>query len=74
MKLTENEKELFALLRKKKKVSLDELELILGGSRHALIVRIKYLSAKLAQEGWIVQNNSGIGRGAKAVFSVEKKF
>lgn len=74
MNLTEKETELFQALKKKKKVTLDELERILGGSRHAIIVRINYLGNKVAKEGWVIDKLTGVGRGAKAVYSMEKKF
>jgi hypothetical protein len=74
MNLTESESSIFAMLKRKKSVSLDELMKNFDGSRHSLTVRMKYLSAKVSQEGWIITNTGGTGRGNKAVYSIEKKF
>jgi len=72
--LADKEKVLFLSLKSRKNISLDEIVNLHGGSRHAMIIRIKYLAAKIAQHGWIIHRISGIGRGKKAVFSMEKKF
>lgn len=77
--LTDKEKEVFAVLKRKKKVSLDELVSTFGEpndikSRHGMNVRIKSLGYKLSEHGWIVRRITGIGRGAKAIFTMEKKF
>jgi len=75
MELNDKERELFDALKSRKLVKLDELEKKINAtSRHALIVRIKYLSAKIARHGWIIENTGGVGRGAKAVYSVKKRF
>lgn len=74
MNLTESEHHIFNMLKRKKTMSLDDLMKHFEGSRHSLTVRMKYLSAKVSQEGWIITNTGGVGRGAKAVYSMEKKF
>lgn len=77
--LTESEQALFKVLEKGSRnngtVSLDDLETALGGpSRHALTVRIKYLAAKVAPAGYIINQTGGVGRGNKASYRMEKKF
>ena len=74
MNLSENEQKLFDLLHSKPKVSLDEIEQSQSGSRHSLIVRLKYLASKVAPEGWIIENVAGIGRGKKATYQMTKRF
>lgn len=74
MNLSETEQTIFNLLKRKKTVSLDELMKIMNGTRHSLTVRMKYLGAKVAQDGWIITNEGGVGRGAKAVYSMTKRF
>jgi len=74
MNLTENEQRLFNLLKSKAQITMDEIVDEFDSSRHALGVRIKYLSAKVAAHGWIIKRTSSIGRGAKATYSMEKKF
>lgn len=81
--LNETEKKIFNLLVSQPTVSLDEVLSLENKSkwaiasrkkRSSMIVRMKYLAAKLAPEGWIIENESGIGRGAKAVYKMVKKF
>lgn len=73
--LSESESELFNLLKGGKEISLDKIqEAFPDVQRHSLIIRLKYLSAKVAPEGWIIEKVSGIGRGAKAVYKMTKKF
>lgn len=74
MNLSENEQSTFDLLKKKTEVTLDEIVSIEGCSRHAMIVRLKYLAAKVAPAGWIIENVAGVGRGKKAKYRMEKKF
>jgi len=40
----------------------------------ALVILVKYLSAKVAPHGYIIERTSKIGRGAKAVYSMTKRF
>ncbi len=74
--LTENERKLWSQFKDgKAQVQLDDLVKIFDGpSRHSLNLRIKYLAAKMAPEGWVIRRVSGIGRGAKGVYEAEKKF
>lgn len=73
--LTVEEAALFDHLDCKESVSLDSLEeKYPGTARSGLIVRIKYLAAKIAPHGWIIERKSGIGRGAKGKYVMEKKF
>lgn len=75
MKLTDDDKAIFDCLKKKGKLSMDDLlGLVPDTSRHALSVRMKYLAAKLAPEGWIIQRSSNLGRGNKAVYVMKKRF
>lgn len=74
MKLTDSELAIFRLLQQKHEVSLDEIMVMIHASRHSIVVRLKYLAAKLAPEGWIIRNSAGTGRGKKAIYSMEKKF
>lgn len=68
------------LLKSKKAVPLDEIIECMGidpsskSARHSAIVRMKYLNDKTSQKGWIITRTSGIGRGAKATYSITKKF
>lgn len=74
LNLSEDEARVFALLQKNDELSLDQICILTGARRQSMIVRMKYLAAKLAPEGWIIINKSGIGRGNKAVYAIEKKF
>lgn len=86
MDLTPREKVLFDTLRTRRKVkSSDLLEALadhglteLEGpklTRHnALIVTMKYLSAKVCVSGWIIERTSGLGRGQNAEYSIAKRF
>lgn len=64
----------------KAEVSLDEIITFLESegrpavSRHAAVVRMKYLASKIATEGWIIEKNAARGRGAKAVYTMTKRF
>lgn len=74
MNLTEAEKVIFSQLQRKDEVTLDDLVKIINCSRHSLIVRIKYLSAKTAPHGWIITQHGGVGRNNRATYTLEKKF
>lgn len=75
MRLTESEERIFAHLKERSAISMEELmNLLPGTSRHSLAVRMKYLTAKLAPEGWIIGNGAGVGRGKTALYTIEKKF
>ena len=89
MDLTERETELFNLMKSKKIITLDEIsgvdltkvrdlpkrrKQIELTKRNACIGRMKYLGAKLAPHGWIIERVSKIGRGNKAEYSMRKKF
>jgi hypothetical protein len=43
-------------------------------TNHAIVLMLKYLSAKVSQEGWIISNSGGIGRGRHGKYEMEKKF
>jgi hypothetical protein len=75
--LNSEEKIIFDLLKsgKTKSVSLDEINIKLKkSSRQSLIVRLKYLTAKIAPHGYIIERTSGIGRGIKAEYQMRKRF
>lgn len=78
MDLSVKEQELFNALKSKKAVTLDDVlkkvktNARAENARHAMIVRINYLTAKVAKYGWIIANTGGVGRGAKAVYRVDK--
>lgn len=78
MKLNESEKIIFAMLKGGKEIGIEELLKRAGikktATRHSMTVRMKYFSAKVAPHGWIVENLSGIGRGAKASYKMVKMF
>jgi hypothetical protein len=80
MELSEKERELFDAIKSRKSVTLDELlkkvksNARAANARHAMIVRVNYLTGKVARHGWIIENTGGIGRGAKAIYSVKKRF
>lgn len=74
MELNPNETELFNLLKSGETISLDHLEATMGVGRKALVVRLKYLAAKIATDGYVVERCSGVGRGARASYKMEKKF
>ncbi len=73
--LTNDEQKLFFVLRKSETV---EMETLLSEmptcSRHSMSVRMKYLAAKLAPQGWIIERVSCLGRGKKGVYGMQKKF
>lgn len=74
MNLNENEEKIFSAL-KGGCMTMDELTAMLGVTRQAVTVRMKYLAAKVAPFGWIIQNKSGPqGRGRKALYEMTKKF
>lgn len=72
MKLTDNEARLFRILKDRKQISLDELEQRIDADRKAICVRIKYLSAKVAENGYVIRRVSPIGRGHRAVYAMER--
>jgi hypothetical protein len=74
LNLSDQEQVLFDMLKGGREIALDDIEKKTGAVRHALVVRIKYLAAKLAPHGWIISNIAGIGRGVKAVYKMERKF
>jgi predicted DNA-binding transcriptional regulator YafY len=75
MSLTERESALFYFLNQERVVTLDEImQEFPASSRHAAIVRMKYLSSKIAQHGWIITNEGGVGRGKKAAYSMKRQF
>lgn len=74
LNLNENEEKIFSAL-KRGCVTMDELTRTLGVTRQAVTVRMKYLAAKVAPSGWIIENKSGSqGRGRKALYEMTKKF
>lgn len=74
MNLNENEERIFSAL-KHGCVTTEELVALLGVTRQAVTVRMKYLAAKVAPQGWIIENKSGSqGRGRKALYEMTKKF
>ena len=79
-RMTAREKLIFDHLRSNKKATIDDLQELLKGKRgvkppkNGLNVSMKYMAAKLAPYGWIIQNEGGIGSGKKAVYSMKKKF
>lgn len=72
MKLTDREKFLFTILKNRKEISLDELEQRIDADRKAICVRLKYLAAKVAGDGYVIERTSPIGRGHRAVYSMSK--
>lgn len=76
MNLNETEMKVFTLLKSRQDgVGVDELVKLMGARRQSVTVRMKYLSAKLAPHGWIIENVSGPqGRGRKAHYTIRKKF
>ena len=74
MELNENEQKLFDSLSSGSEVTLDSLSAQFGLSRKAIIVRLKYLAAKIAVHGYIIHRRSSVGRGAKAIYQMEKRF
>lgn len=77
MKLNPTETIIFDKLESGEPLTMDDLLKMLdlpASKRHAMVVRMKYLSAKLAPEGYIITNVGGIGRGKRAEFVMRKKF
>ncbi len=76
MLLTTNDLEIWTMFKNgKADVSVDELaDRFPGYTRHALNLRMRYLSQKMAPEGWIIRRVSGLGRGVRGVYRAEKKF
>jgi hypothetical protein len=73
--LNPDQRILFERFKTNESVSIDELtEIWPEKSRHHINLMIKYLTAKIAGSGWIIQRTSGLGRGAKGVFQMEKQF
>lgn len=73
MNMTEGERLIFNML-KKGPVTMADLAAKLGIKRQAVTVRVKYLSAKIAPEGWIIKNTNSLGRGRQSIYEMEKKF
>lgn len=76
MNLSASEQKMFDFfLENGNKAEVDELiNLFPGATRNSIIVRIKYLSAKVSPHGWIITKETGTGRGVKAHYSIEKRF
>ncbi len=76
MLLTENDQQIWTRFRDgKADVHIDDLVgAFPGATRHALNLRMRYLSQKMAPEGWIIRRVSGLGRGVRGVYRAEKKF
>lgn len=73
--LTRDEECLVLVLRKKNVTDMEDLLTALPNcTSHSISVRMKYLAAKLAPQGWIIERVSAIGRGNKARYSFQKKF
>lgn len=82
--LTEREKIVFDLLKRRKRVESDlimellkseGLELKRKNSTNSLTIMMKYLSAKVCQFGWIITRvEGGRGMGNKLVYSMDKRF
>ena len=82
--LTEREKIVFDLLKRRKRVESDlimellkseGLELKRKNSTNSLTIMMKYLAAKVCQFGWIITRvEGGRGMGNKLVYSMDKRF
>lgn len=75
--LSPREQMIFDFFRVKRAASLDEVTEFISKkarkkiSRKAITVNIKYMSAKIAQGGWFLQQTSGgVGRGNKSQFQL----
>jgi len=77
--LTGREQIAFDLL-KKGPATPDDIRLaceaqgIYMNDNHSIIILMKYLASKVCQDGWIIFNKGGIGRGRNALYEMEKKF
>jgi len=80
MKLTPREQAAFDRLSSGDVCTSQDLHDALGArglasaNRNALVILIKYLSAKVAPHGYIIENRGGIGRGAKVAYTMVKRF
>jgi hypothetical protein len=72
MRLSPNEQEIFDLFLAKETLTLDEILSEFPAKRSSMVVRLKYLSAKISEEGWFIRRISSIGRGAKAQYKLER--
>ena len=82
--LTEREKIVFDLLKRRKRVESDlimellkseGLELKRKNSTNSLTIMMKYLAAKVCEYGWIITRvEGGRGMGNKLVYSMDKRF
>jgi hypothetical protein len=74
-KISDREQAVFDLMKGGSEVQLESIQQAMSAkSRHAAVVRLKYLAAKLAPTGWIIDRTTPIGRGRKACYRMEKKF
>lgn len=73
--LSKREARIFEYLKKKRTATLDE---IISGARQEKRLRnsvnasVKLLGFKLQVHGWKLSRTSGIGRGAKAIYTLEE--
>lgn len=74
MNLNDKDQIVFDALKSGKKVENETLMELTATGRHAQTVHVKYLSAKVAPYGWIIERVSPIGRGHKAVYQMKKLF
>lgn len=82
--LTEREKIVFDLLKRRKRVESDLIMELLKSeglglkrknSTNSLTIMMKYLAAKVCQFGWIITRvECGRGMGNKLVYSMDKRF
>ena len=75
--LTKVETRIFELLKAAapEQLPMDAIVEDLGTiSRHSLFVRIRYLSSKVATQGYIIEKNAAVGRGNKSSFRLTKRF
>jgi len=84
MDLSKREQIIFDLLRQHKLVSAEEILRTLKRRRvklapkrdtHAVVIMLRYLTAKACQDGWIISMvEGGRGAGRKAVYSMKRRF
>lgn len=80
LNLSKKEEIVFSVLKSQKEVAGEDISAALKKSRMALasdkslIVFMKYLTAKVAPKGYIIEMTNGIGRGNKAIYKMEKRF
>lgn len=73
--LTNREKRIFEFMKKRRTATLDE---IIKGIREEKALRnsvnasVKLMGFKLQLHGWKLSRTTGVGRGAKAVYSLEE--